>query len=660
MVNKSIPYQSFCWVIGTTSFRTAKLNFKIEAQLLLLDEFYNEVIKKSKWNWNNELQEKYYDFMKNKSFLTGEAKRKDKDAREKTSGLVDIGLITEDRLITDAGRELLKITSSGDFETNNVFNINRDSFIYLKQLLKTSIDVSGSIVRPFIAVVKCLTELEFLSYDEFTYFVPLIRDEESAKQIISDIKLYREGKILPEEIIYKRLMQMENYKLAQEEFITSDVDENLICLVGMNRKSRSYDKPYYKLYENLKKVFLDGKSDYESLLNSAKNINQKPGTLWRSLLFKTTNIGVVRKNGKSSIHKQCPFMNCKNETELKEVFFKHLHVFKAMATLSDYFDLNRRYFNITDVLIFEDRMIKLDMIPKYYFKEIIDVLYTETFSRDNNLRSDVQLETISEAFKLDISKVYAALSKDLGITIKNPEQATTYVNDERYRRFNTLIDKKFNDSVLIELLNCFEQRDDKRIEELVTDEAAVPTIFEYILGIIWYKVSERQGNILDFMKLSLEANLLPKTHAAGGYADIIYEYEACTSYPKHSLLLEATLADGNNQRRMEMEPVSRHLGDYRIRFNNPFDYSLFVSTYLDDNVVNDFRYRKIIPYKRDNETITGMKIISMDTDSLKKIIENKVKYKYLYEVFDKYHEMPLETLDWHDGMIKEATGEYKA
>ena len=659
MVNKSIPYQSFCWVIGTTSFRTAKLNLKIEAQLLLLDEFYNEVIKKSNWNWNNELQEKYYDFMKDRAFLTGEANRKDKDAREKTSGLVDIGLITEDRLITDAGRELLKITSRGDFETNNVFNINRDSFIYLKQLLKTSIDVSGSIVRPFIAVIKCLTELEFLSYDEFTYFVPLIRDDESAKQIISDINLYREGKILPEEIIHKRLMQMENYKLAQEEFIASHVDENLICLVGMNRKSRNYDKPYYKLYENLKKVFLDGENIYESLLNSAKNINQKPGTLWRSLLFKTTNIGVVRKNGKSSIHKQCPFINCKNETELKEVFFKYLHVFKAMATLSDYFDLNRRYFNITDTLIFEDRMIKLDMIPKYYFKEIIDVLYTETFSRDNNLRADASLETISEAFKLDISKVYAALSKDLGITIKSPEQAATYVNDERYRRFNTLIDKKFNDSVLIELLNCFETRDDKRIEEIVTDEAAIPTIFEYVLGIIWYKVSERQGNILDFMKLSLEANLLPKTHAAGGYADIIYEYEACTSYPKHSLLLEATLADGNNQRRMEMEPVSRHLGDYRIRFNNPFDYSLFVSTYLDDNVVNDFRYRKIIPYKRDNETITGMKIISMDTDSLKKIIENKVKYKYLYEVFDKYHEMPLEAVDWHDGMIKEATGEYK-
>ena len=81
---------------------------------------------------------------------------------------------------------------------------------------------------------------------------------------------------------------------------------------------------------------------------------------------------------------------------------------------------------------------------------------------------------------------------------------------------------------------------------------------------------------------------------------------------------------------------------------------------MDKNIILVFRYRKIIQYIRDEETVTGMKIISMDTDSLKKIIENKVKYKYLYEVFDKYHEMPLETLNWHDGMIKEATGEYKA
>ena len=394
MANVSIPYQSFCWVIGTTSFRMAKLNLKIEEQLLLLDEFYNEISKEVNWNWNNELQEKYYDFMKGKNFVLGEAKRKDKDAREKTSGLVDIGLITNDRLITEAGRELLSLASNGDFKTNNLFNINSDSFVYLRQLLKTSIDVNGSMVRPFIITVKCLTELEYLSYEEFTYFVPLIKDEESAKEIISDIKLYRENKIELDEIIYKRLIKMPNYQLAKETIVTSDVDENLICLIGMNRKSRSYDKPYYKLYENIKNIFIDGGNDYESLLKSAKGINQKPGILWRNLIFKTTNLGVIRKNGASSINNQCPFFSCKSEEELKETFFKYLHVFKAKATLSDYFDLNRRYFNITDTIIFEDRMIKLDMIPKYYFKEIMDNLYKEAFRKDDNLQINVELETI--------------------------------------------------------------------------------------------------------------------------------------------------------------------------------------------------------------------------------------------------------------------------
>ena len=84
-----------------------------------------------------------------------------------------------------------------------------------------------------------------------------------------------------------------------------------------------------------------------------------------------------------------------------------------------------------------------------------------------------------------------------------------------------------------------------------------------------------------------------------------------------------------------------------------------MSTYLDKNVISDFRYRKIIPYTRDEETITGMKIISIDTNSLKKIIKNKINYEYLYKVFNKYYEMPLETTDWQDNLIKEATIEYK-
>lgn len=654
---KELKYKSFCWVIGTTSFRTAKLNLKIEQQLRLLNEFYKSI---NPWEWTNSTQEKYYDFMKDKEFVSGDASRKDKDAREKTSGLVDIGLIAENRLLTAVGEKLLEITNKEEISKNNIFNIEDDSFIYLKQLLKTSINVDGKIVKPYIVLVYCLEELEYLTYDEFTYFIPLITDKESLNEIIENIRKYRKKELKKEDIIYKKLISMKNYQEAEKVLLANKITEDLICLVGMNRKSKTYDKIFFQLYQLLKAIFIDkSNQDYLKTFEIISNITGKSSIHWKNLIFKTNKKESIKKEKEKSIDENCPFKISKNEDEFKELFFKYLHTFKAMATLEDYFDLNRRYLALTETFIFEDSLIKLDIFQKYYFKECISDLIDEAFIENKNLKDDIELSEISDNLKIDLNKVYSNLSKDLNIKITNLDEANKYIQDERYKRFNLLIENKFSDEVLLKLLEYFEKREDKEIEKLVTDEATIPTIFEYILGIIWYKVSERQGNILEFMKLSLEANLLPKTHAAGGYADIIYEYEACTFYPRHSLLLEATLADGNNQRRMEMEPVSRHLGDYRIRFNNPFDYSLFVSTYLDRNVISDFRYRKIIPYVRDEKIIKGMKIVSMDTSSLKKIIEKKIKYKYLYEVFNKYHEMPVETEDWHDDMIKEATEEYK-
>ena len=660
MIVNNIPYQSFCWVLGTTSFRTAKLNLKIEQQLLLLSKFYKNFSIKKEWIWNSDTQTQYYDFMKKNEFLTGDAIRKDKDAREKTSGLVDIGLINDDRTITDAGYELLNITEKGDFKEDILFNIDKDSFVYFKQLLKTSINVNNSVVRPYYVLAKALVKLKYLSYEEFTYLLPLAISKDSTKTVISKIEELRKQQITVEYIIFEDLMSMSNYQLAKDTFMDNEISEELICLIGMNRKSRNYDKPYYELYRTIRDVFLYNNHDkVHDLYLAAKKIKQKPGNLWRSLLFKTTSSDSIKKNKIKSIHHNCPFISCKTEDEIKDIFFKYMHVYKAMATLSDYFDLNRRYFNLTDTLIFEDQVVRFDTIPRYFFEDCMDKIYKDAYLESPYLKQAVPIEIISRNLVFYEDRIYGKLSKDLGIVIKTAEQATTFINDERYRRFNQLIDKKFNDSVLLELLNCFEQRRDSRIEELVTDEADIPTIFEYVIGIIWYKASDKQGNILEYMKLSLEANLLPKTHAASGYADIIYEYEACQEYPKHSLLIEATLAEGTNQRRMEMEPVSRHLGDYRLKYKNPFDYSLFISTFLHKNVIADFRGRKHMQYYgQEDEYIEGMKIVSIDTKVLGDIIKRKINYKYLYGVFDRYYKSDLKLPEWQDNMIKEATQGY--
>ncbi len=658
----NIPYQSFCWVIGTTSFRTAKLNLKIEEQLILLSEFHEKYLHKfDTWAWNKESQALYYDFMKKNGFIYGEAKRKDKDAREKTSGLVDIGLINDDRTLTEAGNELLNIARQGDFREDNYFNIDKDSYVYLKQLLKTSIKVGAFTVRPYLILAKVLKELEYLTYDEFTYILPLTVDNKSTRSIINRIRDYRMGKATLEDIIYEDLMDMENYRLAYKTFMSNRLSEELICLVGMNRKSRNYDRPYCNLLVELIRVFHHGEEEraYDLFL-AAKKISHKPGMLWRNVIFTTSVAGNIRKNGIKTVREDCIFKKTKSEREIKTTFYKYMHVFKAMATLADYFDLNRRYFNLTDTLIFEDNIVKFDLIPRYFFKECIEKVYKEGFTENVYLKDSVPTEQISSHLIFNEKIIYSKISKDLGIIIKTPEQATTFIRDERYRRFNRLIDSKFSDKVLLELLSCFETRDDARIEELVTDEANIPTIFEYITGIIWYKVSERQGNILEYMKLSLEPNLLPKAHATGGSADIIYEYSACRDFPKHSLLIEATLSEGTSQRRMEMEPVSRHLGEFLLKSNNPFDYTLFISTYLHKNVMADFRGRKYMQYYGNgDEIVDGMKIISLDTGALKIIINKNIKYRYLYKVFDKYYESDEPSLfEWQDNLIKEATQTY--
>ena len=132
-----IPYKSFCWKLGTTSFRTKNFNKMIEQQLKLLNEFwYLGENSDESWDGNSTLQTAYYDFMLEKGFVEGDADNKPKDAREKTSGLADIGVINDDRTISEVGYALLDVCSNNDFTPDNFFNIPKDSYIYLKQLLK--------------------------------------------------------------------------------------------------------------------------------------------------------------------------------------------------------------------------------------------------------------------------------------------------------------------------------------------------------------------------------------------------------------------------------------------------------------------------------------------------------------------------------------------
>lgn len=647
-------YKSFCWGLGTTSFRTKQFNRTIEEQLSLLDEFWHSPENSGEdWANNNALQIRYYDFMKERGFVSGDAPRKDKDAREKTSGLVDIGLITDNRRLTEAGVALLEISRSGNFASDNIFQIPRDSFIYLKQLLKTSNTVDGSIVRPFIVLLRVLSEFEFITMEEFTYLLPLCIDSHSTEYIIQKIRDLRSNLTTIESVIIDRLMSMDNYQEALSILLTGIVSESLICEIGMNRKSRTYDRPYYRLYQSLYNAFVRSDSSaFLSVYEATRSINI--GRRWRDYLFNTVSTRAIDDNPLSCLNHTL-FDGVRTESAFKAAFFKVMHMLKAKATLSDYLDLNRRYIKTTDIVIFEDGCIKLDIVPKHFFGNVIEDLYSKAFNASEKLFDNCSMQEIAPCLVENETVVINGVNAELGTAVTTVADARIALEDIRYRRLQELIDDKFTDEKLLILLDLFERRNDAQIQEMVTDGADIPTIFEYVLGIIWYKTSERQGKILDFMKLSLDADLLPKTHAAGGEADIVYEYPATDYYPEHSLLLEATLADRTNQRRMEMEPVSRHLGMHLIRTGNLNSYCVFATTYLDINVTSDFRNRKSsFFYDPQDPTkyVNGMKIIPIDTSVLKSVVSCQRKYRDLYAIFETAYNADLNPLEWYNSFVR--------
>lgn len=667
-MTSQISYRSFCWCVGTTSFRMANLNRRIEQQLRLLDEFrrFDKNVGEV-WKGNSALQTRYYDFMKEHGFLGGTAKKPAKDARQKTSGLINLGLINDDRHLTPAGRRLLEISLSEDFSTDNILHIPRDSYLYLRQLLKTSLNVDGNSVRPLPILIHFLLEStlhSYLTFDEFRYLLPLCIDTATTERTLRNIVAVRAGEKTIDSCILDVILSMDNYRIARRLFLDAKkVTPELMLTVGMNRKSRTekqnYDLPYYYLYNALERMYIGREETAgNDILNALDGLRQdKLKSHWVKALFGKTGRRDIADNALLASAPGNPFTVCDDIHLFRAAFFDMMHLIKSKVTLDDYCDQNMRYFSIADILIFKEGRIYFDVIPAQFFALCGHELYQLTFTECAFLYEDSTLAEISPSLAVDSDSILRGLRIKFDKNFANIGEALSEVERERLLRFNELIDSQFDDESLITLLELFKNRDDGQIQRLVTDNATVPTIFEYILGIIWYKLSGRSGNILDYMKLSLDANLLPKSHAAGGGADIVYEYEENVSYPAHKMLLEATLSEKTAQRKMEMEPVSRHLGDELINSANENSYCVFVTDSLDPNVVSDFRGRRNhIYYDRagSGKKVCGMKIIPLDIADIKTAVLQSMDYPTLYRRFDtayKSNEYGSDPMAWYGNLV---------
>lgn len=668
MEYERIPYTSFVWKFGTTSFRTKEFNFKTERQLALLDAFW-KIPENANLGWERkymapgqkdiyEIKVRYYDYLVENGFMTGGEPwaQKYKTARQKTSGLYEMGLIDENHRLTEAGEYLLEMSKTNSYNEKTELGISYDSILYLGQLLKSSQKIGGNIVRPLIVVLYLLSKLDYLSFDEFRYLVPLCTDATSTENILKMICDLRGGNGSIEKLIKDFLQSKPNYSKGLKRFVENDYSPELLLSVGMNRKSTQYDKPYVNFYEDLHAVYMDKQfSMVEKLFEDLKPFQASIAIKWKKLLFTSSLTSNIKKQREATL-KPLPAEVLESEKNFRNFFFLTMHLYKTMATLEDYLDLNRRYLGLTNCFVFDDEQVKLDVVPKQFFFNAMEELYKDAYVPCKLLEKNCSLIEICPALVFDKQIIINGINKELGTSVSTIDEAFDEVDKIRYQRLNKMIDDKFPDTILEKLLDDFEVRNDLEITNLVTDNADVPTIFEYILGIIWYKISGRKGKILHYLKLSLDANLLPITHAAGGEADIVYEYQGCDSYPNHGLLLEATLADSTNQRRMEMEPVSRHLGNYLLRTKNKYSYCVFATSNLNINVINDFMCRKFMAYydtSNPDRYVDSLKIIPLCTKDLKNMLKYNADYGELYEIFEKaYKADERHAQKWYDNYVK--------
>ena len=655
-----MAFQSYCWNLGTTSFRVQNLNYKIERQLQMLNELWSDRINIT---WDGITQGKYYNIMHKEGFVTGDAQRKDKDARQKTSGLVEIGVIDKERKITEIGYKIIEIIKNNDFESDNIFNIHKDSYIYLKQFLKMQKTGTDMEVKPFIVLIYLLSNLEYLNRDEFTYLLPLCLKNCEAKDMLITIKMLRENEITIEDIIKNRMNSMKNYQEALEFMNNNDIDTlEKFAKVDMNRKSKEYSKDLFKFYKDLLEISQKevNENDLNKILEFIKmqsNKNSKVAKYWKDYFGYDTKV-IFTDEWKEYI-KTTKIFNVKDKIEFNTEFFRIMHTAKWKATLEDYADLNRRYFSLTDIILFKDNRVELDILPRYYFLNIAEKLLNTRFLNTKEykeyIEKDIKFEDIYDCLNININDIITQIRVDYPESKISLDNVKEFIQDERKKRFEELIEKRFKKENLIELFRNIENDNRKEVEEYLDCEATIPTILEYVLAIAWYRISDKQGNILDFMKLSLDANLLPKNHAGGGTADIIYHYYRNEIYDEHDLLLEATLTDSTSQRKAEMEPVSRHLIRNKQEYDNETSYAVFVANILNEEVLSDFRGRRTHWYKgKNDEAKQGLKIIPLSINDIIKILEKNLNYKQLYELFENaYNDTKTNDLEWYDILIKE-------
>lgn len=203
----------------------------------------------------------------------------------------------------------------------------------------------------------------------------------------------------------------------------------------------------------------------------------------------------------------------------------------------------------------------------------------------------------------------------------------------------------------MELLGYFSDRsNDKTIQDYVNPSADVPTIYEYIVAVAWYYISDMDFSIFHSINLTLDGNYEPAHHAAGGAGDIVIEY------PDKVIMLEATLMNKSAQKRGEWEPVLRHSINLKSDNEDKHVTTLFVADELDTNTINIWRAVASVPLEASNggAQTDHVYIMPLTNSDMSGFISGGIKSKNIIDAVRKSYDSIDYSFDnnWRNNILQ--------
>ena len=578
----------------------------------------------------------------------------DKDSRVKTAFLHQLGFVSEGRIVTDVGNNIVE-----DHGTSNEFDIPNDSYIYLKQFLKYQFEDDDFKLYPLLSLIYCCIEFDNnLPKDFFIYYWSTSKTRQELKENICNYKKFKNVY----ESLYNDCVNSQTTIQASNNcdifFSNYEISDNkqlieLLFSILPHGKGDTFKKKtinlfidLYKYWINKNKWSLDRKREFISkeLKSRHKDINSLKSSFYQKKLFNTNKFDL--DSDWNNIILFFEDENLMSSTTNKD-FIVNFHIFymyiKKITLCMEYEDLNVRHLKLLDILIFEYDSIQLEMTFYYYFKSV-----KENLLNAPKLESDEYKKRL-ESNQNSLSKIHDFLLINIENILLEIENSHPEVKELGLKNFNKLVKEKrlialtekvFNRQNIIILLKILKDRNslnrkkiDNQVRRWIKEKyspylASITALFEYLIGLSFYWIFDKQIKLIDILDTGLDSNLLPKSHAAGGRADLILK-----SKTKH-YLIEVTLSENDGQRKMESEPVPRHLARY-ILDKESNSLAFFVAHRFDPNNLVVLRNYKFSRWYSNDKHVPSMDIMPLSISNIIYILENKISFETIEKEINK-------------------------